>query len=291
MKQPNLVKAFKRGLEAYQNGSKAFTLVMDKTAEKQRNNSVLHVSDLKHTMDLCPRQLFLKLHNAEKQEVEYNRKLMFSQGDINHLLAAQFIEYGLDDYWTITGIEESVKGLGLIGRYDMSIRGKQGETYIVDFKSSRGGNFKYLDNRGASERDVLQVQGYLAITKYDAGILFYIDREGQNGVRQFAVNYNSLIYDDIRTRVEELQIHATNKAKTLEPSLKVRENKGDNSIYLKSDWRCGYCDYYGVSCEGDMSAEMREISGIVAKQNEEGIYAYKEKYETLLPLIRRLYNE
>ena len=248
MKQPNLVKAFKRGLKAYQNGSKAFTLIMDKTAEKQRNNSVLHVSDLKYTMDLCPRQLFLKLHNAEKQDIEYNRKLMFSQGDVNHLLAAQFIKYGLDDYWTITGIEESVKGLGLIGRYDMSIRGKQGETYIVDFKSSRGGNFKYLDDRGASERDVLQVQGYLAITGYDAGILFYIDREGQNGVRQFAVEKTN--EQDIKSRVAELEIQMTNKPKRLTPSLKIRENKGDNSIYLKSDWRCGYCDYYGVSCEG-----------------------------------------
>ena len=284
---PDLEKAFIDGLKQIQNGISLMTLTFDKTQQKARNNQVLHVSDLGYTLeDSCPRQLFLKLHNAEKQELHYSKKLMFTHAELIHLEAVKLIALGLDKYWTIASVEESVEGYGLVGRLDMSLRGANGEVVIVDFKTARGGSFKYLDRNGPKDAHIKQVNGYVHIKNADYAVLLYLDREGQNGIRQFSVETCS--EENLISDVAYLETAMQYKPERLKPKLKIRENKGDNSIYLKPRWNCGYCDYYQTSCEGDLSPEKRNIGGIVAKENEQGIYAYKDKYAELMPLLEEL---
>ncbi len=70
----------------------------------------------------------------------------------------------------------------------------------------------------------------------------------------------------------------------LSPKIRVKENKGDNSIYISEPWQCKYCKVKDVSCPGALAPEHREIKGIVAKENGE-IYPYKEEYRELIPII------
>lgn len=283
LQYPDLERAYQKGLDKVQRGEATLDIKIDKTKDKPRNNQVLHVSDLGYAYGLCPRQLWLKLHNADKREKHYGEKLMLQHGEIIHLEAVELIRLGLDNYWEISAVEKPVEGIGLVGRTDMILQGAEGEKVIVDFKSSRGRNFDYLDRDGLKPEPKAQVKGYIQITNADYGILFYIDREGQNGVRQFPV-----MPEDMTEQVQILEAIMMNEPTKLEPQVKIRENKGDNSIYLNMPWQCNYCDYLDISCNGALEPQARDISGIVAKQSDNEIYAYKDKYKGLLPIIKEV---
>lgn len=285
---PDLVKAYKRGLELVKTGKRHLNIYY--VNETERNDTVLHISDLGYAYDLCPRQLWLKLNSAERREKHYGEDIMFMRGDIIHIETAKILQYGLDDYWTIKGIEVPVVlricSYPIVGRTDMILRGQKGEKIIVDFKTSRGGNFKYLDAEGPGEEKKAQVRGYIGATAADYGILFFIDREGQNGIRQFYVERDN---DRLRDDFAKIKKIKEKEPEVLKPRLNVKINKGDNSIYLNHPWQCDYCDYLDVSCPGALPKEYRDIKGIVAKEDKEGnLYPYEEKYRPLIDLIKEL---
>lgn len=292
MKYPDLVGAYKKGLKMVRNGERHLNIYYVNHSTTNRDNTVLHVSDLGYAYDLCPRQLYLKLNSADKKDKHYGEEIMLMHGDLIHIETAQILQYGLDDYWTIEGIEIPVNDTlpgDMVGRTDMILRGRGGERIIVDFKTSRGGNFKYLDSTGVGDEKQAQVRGYIYAKNADCGILFFIDREGQNGVRQFLVERNDDKFWEDYKAIHQIR---TSEPPKMMAGLKININKGDNSIYLNSPWQCDYCDYCDVSCEGALPPKLREINGIVAKEDSEGnIYPYKDDYDDLIELIKKLREE
>lgn len=285
---PDLKSAFIKGIEMVNNGKHQLNIKIDNEgsspadyAKKKRN---LYVGDLGYAYDLCARQLKLKLAKAPKREKSYNELLMLMHGNIVHGEAVKYIEIGLDNYWEIVGVEESVQGLGLRGRYDMKIEGQRGEQVIIDFKTSRGKNFDYLDRDGCKPEPKAQVRGYIQIDQADFGVVFYIDREGQNGIREFPVMPNK-----VDPLIKILKFIKENDQPILKPNIRVRKNKSDNSIYISQPWQCNYCDFLDVSCPSALKPSWRNITGIVAKEDDQGnIYAYEKQYEELLPTIRKV---
>lgn len=285
---PDLVSAFIEGLRMVRDGEKPLKVEIDNTGKShldyKKKDRVLYVSDLGYAYGLCEKQLWLKLQKAPQKELGYNEILMFQQGELTHIETVEMIKYGLDDYWEIVAVEKSVRGLGLIGRYDFKLRGQRDETVIVDTKSSRGKNFDFLDRDGCKPEPKAQVKGYIQMDGADYGILFYVDREGQNGVRQFPV-----MPEDMRPKIEKLkEIRDREAPLKMLPKIRIRQNKSANSIYIGLPWQCKYCNFLDISCEGALPEKWRNINGIVAKQGKKGIYPYKDKYSELVPLIEKL---
>lgn len=170
----------------------------------------------------------------------------------------------------------------------------------VEMKTRRGGFFRFIKARGeAKPSDKLQAQGYgyafkqwgthefadllatlectrMVDTFGVRPVVLYIDREGQNQMLQYpgkwddewineqAVRQASEEANEIRDRFISKRDDPDAIPPTLDPWLSIRENKGDNSIYIESAWQCDYCDMFGKSCEGSLPKALQN-NGIVAK--------------------------
>jgi hypothetical protein len=284
---PDLVKAWKKGLKLVKSGKA--DLHMYYSNKRKRDESVFHVSDLGVAHGLCPRKVWLRLQGAEKGEKHYGEEGMLLFGEIIHIIGARFLELGLPDYWEISAVEKTINdGLpeGWAGRLDVELKGKQGEKVIVDFKTSRGKNFYYLDNDGAKKENKSQVRGYCYADKGDYGILFYVDREGQNGVRQFLVEPDS---EQVLNNIKTVEEKVSKEPPILTPTINIKENKGDNSIKVSQPWNCDWCDYQDVSCPGALPPALRDNNRVVAKMDSEGeIRPYKDEYEDYIPIIKEV---
>lgn len=211
----------------------------------------LHVSDLAVSIPgddgKCPRQLWLRLHGAEKAKKHPGQHLMFAAGHRLHAAVVEWLREGLEDGWEITGVEcdlTSVLPEGLSGTCDIVLTGPNGERVVVDTKSLRGRAFSFLDS--PKPANVLQVQAYCFALDADYGMLLYVDREGQNFAREFRVERDDAAVKeavDVAKRIEGL----------LEPPpvLQPKELKKGK----KNPWQCDYCDYCGVSCPGAVPKE------------------------------------
>ena len=150
------------------------------------DDKALHISDLGTAIgEGCPRALWLRLNGATKKQATTGKLFMFYQGRRLHDLLAELITPHLDEEWHIIKIEQPVSIHGLTGRYDYQMINKAGTKVIVDFKTIRGRAFNYLD--GPKPAHVIQVQGYMAAEDAAYGIIWYVDREGQNASKQFIV--------------------------------------------------------------------------------------------------------
>jgi hypothetical protein len=231
----------------------------------------LHVTDLSATLpgEGCPRQLWLKIHGAKKKDLTPGQMLMFWHGKRIHEDLIPLLNDGLPEEWIIDLVEIPLKYKGLHGTADVLLSNKRNNTNIVgDFKSMRGNGFRHLDDNNAKPAHQLQVQTYMYLFAISAlcdpvmGLVFYVDREGQNAFQQRAVPR-----DDVKVKqaIEEAQdiISQPEPPPILQPQLKININKGPDSIELPHQWQCDYCDYCDVSCESAIPKQYR-TNGIIA---------------------------
>lgn len=269
---PSLPQALERGMRAEKN---------------DRDESVLHVSDLAAYLEdgKCPRQLWLRLSGAEKKPPTAGQMLMFRQGSRMHEYIIPYLEAGLqalgEGDWHIEAIEEGVLLPGpTYGRFDARLTNGQNKI-IVDFKTLRGRAFSYLQE--PKPMHVLQVQGYIAGDDADGGLLFYLDREGQNQARQFYVQR-----DDERIREAIKYCMDIAKSETppayLQPKVKVGKNKGPDSVKLELPWQCSYCEYLDVACMGALPQNERN-NGIIGYLEEGNLFKPKEGFEHLAQFV------
>ena len=117
--------------------------------------------------------------------------------------------------------------------------------------------------------------------------LFHVDREGQNGVRQFPVMPDSEQFLKDLYKVKQI---IKSRPSILPPKLNINENKTcDDSIKLGMPWQCNRCNYLDVSCRGALPSDKREIKGIVARKKDDGdVYPDDDKYEGLIPIIKEV---
>ena len=238
--------------------------VIDKGLRNQKDNweeNKIHISDLAVSLkdNKCPRQLWLRLKGAEKQQLTLGQMLMFDHGNRIHERLVDLIKHNLPNSWEVAGVEQKVELDGITGRYDLKLTGPK--EIIVDFKTLRGRAFQYME--GPKEAHVLQVQSYMMATNIDNGLILYVDREGQNQAVQFEVERND---EAVKNAIEFTKSIANSNVppKILKPKLNIKKNKGPDSVYLNQPWQCDYCEYQDVSCPGALKPEYRNL-GIVAK--------------------------
>ena len=262
----NLAKAIEKGLDKHE-------------GEHEWDESRIHISDLAVGLEelsekKCPLQLWLRYNHYHKKENNAGTKLMFQQGNNLHELVAELLEEGLPGNWEVVGVEKPVKIDFITGRYDFQIKNKDtGKRYIIDFKTVRGNAFGYLHKPKASH--TLQVQSYTMAENADGGFVLYIDREGQNFVKQFEVKRNDVKVQKAINKVKEIR-DSERPPEVLPPKIKINENKGDDSVVAKLRWQCRYCNYYGETCDGAIPPEYEEDLGkVVGHLNDEGEFTEK----------------
>lgn len=243
--------------------------------ENEWRRDRLHVTDLSVAIDGedggCPRALWLRLHGAAETPLTTGQALMFDHSHAIHERIIPLLQKGLvGTGWRLEHTELSLVGLlpeGVdAGRMDSALRHESGRVLVYDTKTIRGKAFGYLNQPKPAH--TLQVQTYAMAYDADGGLLFYVDREGQNAARQFYVE-----------RDDATVLAAVAKAKAvrelpeappiLSPKVAIRENKGPDAVYLESGWRCDYCRLRSTSCPGALPAHLREL-GIVAKRAKDG---------------------
>jgi len=249
-----------------------------KLKDHEWDKDKLHISDLGTVIDGCPRQLWLRLHGAKERPLHLGELLMFDAGQRIHDRMVEALKLGGCD---VIDSEKETELDGLTGRYDIKIRdGKQ--IIIGDFKTVRGAAFGHLTEPKPS--NVLQVLGYLKAENADKGMLIYIDREGQNGIRTFEIERCDEAIDEAVKTLKNIQ--NGDEPPILKPILDIVERKQFSTLYVKQPWNCNYCKYCDVSCQGALSYDLRanEIAGRI-KDGE-----YEPENEKYTEIVKELLN-
>ena len=214
IKVPNLVRCLEQSL---------------RSREDTWDDKSLHISDLAAGIgEGCLRGVWLRLRGADKQPPTMGKLLMFDHGRAIHKRLVEYITPHLTGGWKLRAVEGAVAlpGYPINGRFDyLLVSGEH--TIVTDFKTSRGRAFSYLER--AKPSHVIQVQGYMMGVDADGGLIFYVDREGQNACKQFYVERND---DEVKEAIERVcdACKSETPPPILEPQLKVAKNKGPDSV-------------------------------------------------------------
>lgn len=225
----------------------------------------------------CTLAFWLKCRNEPVRDKKPGELLMLRMGDVVHDYIARLVEKAVLPYgWYVEAVEErvtlevelegdEVESVG--SRLDIRLRHiLTGAVHVVDVKTKRGGAFRYL--KDAKPGDVLQVQGYMKAADADTGSVLYVDREGQNGFREFGVDRNDQRPEEAVRRLVAIRDSETPPAPVgLLVTRKV--NKGPDSVYLKFPWQIEWCDLVGCACRKALPCKSVP-KGIVAKLHEQG---------------------
>lgn len=270
---PNIPRALERAFQS---------------ADDAWDASKLHVSDLAVALDgeKCPRQLWLRVRGAEQRPLSLGQRLMFDHGHRIHQRMTQLLAKGLTGGWKLAAVELSVTDLlpdDMDGRLDTLLVGPNGERIVVDYKTVRGRAFQHLTE--AKPAHVLQVRSYVRAMDADMGLVVYVDREGQNMVRQFPVTRDDKAVEDAIVKAQAI-VAQKEPPPILPPQLEVKENKGPDSVKLKMPWMCDFCQFRDASCPGALPPEERtkEIVGYV----KAGAFEPKPEHEKLVPKVTAL---
>jgi CRISPR/Cas system-associated exonuclease Cas4 (RecB family) len=266
--------------------------------EDNRDNSRLHVTDLSATIpgEGCPRQLWLQLRGSPKRKKTAGQLLMLRNAKRIHEDLTYIFERGLPSEWRILFVEHTMEFDGLIGTSDLVVQNAQsGQIVISDYKTSRGRAFYYLtkDNKAKPAHE-LQVRSYIyGASKVlenvsDNGIVFHVDREGQNAALQFPVTR-----DDEAVKqaiIEAKEIVAREKIPDMiEPVIKLgKETKTLGvPVNIALSWLCDYCDYRDVSCHSPLIYDHRSL-GVVGHMVGGKFNAKKETPSDVVNWIEQL---
>lgn len=288
----DLLACARRGFEKADNDLPALSLYgwamhyLDPSPDEWDESSI-HLSDYSNVLDpddgACKRQLYHRLRGHDANEPTLWERVMWDQGFAMQVRFSWLIAHGLPEGWEIKAIELDIsEGLpikGHVGSSDLVLTYQPpGETKTtralgIEFKTQRGRAFQYLDGPKPGHLMQARAEGYALdhlYPDYDVEMrVMYLDREGQNQPLVYPIPLD----EEARTAVEEAahevdQLHPKHgdvpRPRVLSPRIKVRENKGPNSIYLEQPWMCSYCRYQGASCPGALPEGLTDL-GIVAK--------------------------
>lgn len=215
--------------------------------------SAIHASDLGSTLEneTCLRQVWLRVRGSKQREQGIGEKLMFDHGHRLHAHAVELLRRGLPELHDIIGVEESVTeqltaklGFKITGRYDCLVTDPAGKKVVVDFKTVRGVAMRFLIEKPKPTHQI-QIQAYLFATDADYGILLYIDREGQNGFKEFRVER-----DDAAVIAAANKLRAAVDADEAPPILEPKITQLKTKTKIERPWQCEYCRFCSHSCPG-----------------------------------------
>jgi hypothetical protein len=280
---PDIVKAIELGLR-------------DQVDGDAWNDSALHASDLAASESVipapvarkCARQLKMRLNGVDSRDHTAGELLMFDQGHAIHVRLSQLIERGFKlakSGWIIAytelGSTDNLPG-DIEGTLDVMLYGPNGEKAIVDYKTVRGGAFRWLTK--VKEANKLQVQAYMMAHDADFGLVVYVDREGSNFARQYVVQR-----DDDAVLLAQQEVEAIRASTTLPPvitadygTLRPTKKKGD-AVPVAQPWQCTWCRYHTSHCPGAVPEDM---VGKVAGHVVDGDFVVREGFESVAEGLR-----
>jgi len=278
----NLVECIRKGMGRERNVLDYHQWCMDNIPDIQRDfdDSVIHASDapvgLTNENQKCDRAFWYRLNDYERQDPTLGEKIMYDHGLRIQVRFSYLIRLGLPKSYSIAEIMMQIDNSA---ESDLVLEDPDGEYIVVEVKTLRGRAFKFLEE--PRERHVLQCQSYMQKLDTQQGCVLYLDREGQNTPVQFTIDRND---DKVNSCID----HAKHVAKQEDmpdklsfADVKIKENKTvDNAVYVDMPWQCEYCKYRHIQCEGVVPREIQELSGIIGRIDEDGIF-YSEDYPAI----------
>lgn len=256
----------------------------------------LHVSDLAVAIPMpdgkCPRQLWMRLRGYPQVEPHIGKLLMFDHGHRLHERLPELLRIGLEGTgWSVEHVElklddllpDEVDG----GTMDLGLIGPNGERIVLDWKTVRGRTFQYLEAPKPS--NVLQVQTYMKAWDADLGLIAYVDREGQNGLKAFPVERDDEAVEFAAGVARGIADQEECPPKLL-PTINRKHLKGPDSIYLNEPWQCRYCEFRDLSCDGALLPTHRDLR-VVAKVDDGGRITFQTEDPVVMDLVSTLLNE
>lgn len=245
-------------------------------SEDDWDNDGLHASDTTVLLDQdnggkCHRALWYRLESYDPIDKNFGEKLMLDHGNKIHERISSLIKEYIPSDYSVVDIEKNLTEElpnDLIGHCDFVMTDDDGNTAPVEIKTQRGRGIQQLSSElEPKESHKLQLQTYLYALESDQGYILYVDREGQNGALQFEVEPNDERVEAAVSQLENIR-EMDSKPDVLDVNVRVRENKGPDSVYVERPWQCDYCDFKNT-CETALPDEFL-VDGIVAKIESDG---------------------
>jgi hypothetical protein len=214
----------------------------------------------------CTLAFWLKCRNEPVRPKKPGEKLMLDMGDKTHTHIADLLEDALEGTgWSVSyrevRVEIEVNGETVAGRIDIMLYHADGRIHIIDVKSKRGAAFKFLNE--ARPGDVLQVQSYMKAVNATSGSVLYVDREGQNFMREFDVPREDHRPELAITKLQEIRDSEIPPA-PVQLGITRNENKGPDSFKVTIPWQIGWCDLQKCACKASLPCKTVP-KGIVGK--------------------------
>lgn len=226
----------------------------------------LHISDL----GSCPRQIHLRVKGVKGKETAQPtldlKEIMFWQAYNLHYLVYNSLD--LDE--RLMSYEKPVDAWeGWGGRYDCE-HSEGAKTILLDVKSAHPNIIRF--SKSLPKREwMLQLGGYYDCldTKPDEVRVLVVDRGGSNTWMPFNVPMTPDLKEDVQRERRLLEHARDNEPKPLERAVTIRGDAERNveywghvsdghtprgkpptqpGLYLDTDWRCTYCDYFNYDC-------------------------------------------
>ena len=193
--------------------------------DKERTIGEYYCSELSN----CYRQIWFKFKNPKPVDAATRR--IFERGNVMHEFVRNVLARHPDT--KVIQSEQSMRipdtetGLVIAGRFDNLIEMKQGESVLVEVKSTK--SLDYLTK--PYPHHVMQIMPYLLIRKNMKGVILYIDNNLQ--IKTFEVAFDWDIFRQVILRARVIHKHLIEN--TIPPAeCKTIEDK---------KWSCGYCNY------------------------------------------------
>lgn len=193
--------------------------------DKEREIGTYYASEI----GSCYRQIWFKFKNPKP--IDAATKRIFARGDIMH----EFVRNVLARHpeTRVIQSEQSVRipdtetGLVIAGRFDNFIEMKQGESVLIEVKSTK--SLEYLTK--PYPHHVMQIMPYLLIRKNLKGVILYIDNDLQ--IKTFEIQFDWEVFREVILRARF--IHKCLTENIIPPA--------ECKLSSEKKWQCNYCNY------------------------------------------------
>ena len=246
----------------------------------------VHVSGL----DNCVRAVVMEAFDFPKKELTLAQLLMFEIADFIHRLMLNWASQS-KNFKLIGGERNLSEGLpeGVSGKCDIILEHKKDNLRILlDTKTAMPAAFKTYSDYLVKESHKLQGASYkLALENLgesvDLTIFTYFDRGGTNSpIYAMLPEIPEFILKD-KFNLYRQAIIDYEKDKILPDKEPPIFTKKGNKIMVNKSWKCDYCAYCGVSCEGYPNLD-RKKAVEADMNNPELVLAYQKAQEKDLSL-------
>lgn len=225
--------------------------------ELNKNKDVAYYGNGLHASSIgyCKRRAVYEYYGLPANEHTLNTLLTFKAGEHMHELMVAYLKQS--KRYTLVDSEVDISG-GLPevikGRYDFRIFDMKRKKIILgDTKTANPNQFKkYTKSLPKPQHEIqLNIYGYACRSlgiPFDEMKIFYIDKGGTNTPQIYRVKEMKDISDIMYAYVEAINRYA------------IDEELPEVITDEKDRWKCGYCNYWKIVCDGYIEPPKEEDS-------------------------------